>query len=66
MVLYTDGIPEAVNEQQEMYGMERTLWSASGKPNRHESVDSICERVAKDVKQFIGTQKLLDDITLVV
>lgn len=64
MVLYTDGIPEAVNEQQEMYGMERLCGVLQ--ENRHESVDSICERVVKDVKQFIGTQKLLDDITLVV
>ncbi|TVU53693.1 MAG: HAMP domain-containing protein [Arthrospira sp. PLM2.Bin9] len=64
IVLYTDGIPEAINEQQEMYGMERLCGVLQ--ENREESVDSICEMVVKDVKEFIGTQKLLDDITLVI
>ncbi|MBS0015958.1 MAG: SpoIIE family protein phosphatase [Arthrospira sp. SH-MAG29] len=64
IVLYTDGIPEAINEEQEMYGMERLCLVLQ--QNRHESVHTICENVVKDVMNFIGTQQVLDDITLVV
>lgn len=64
IVLYTDGIPEAINEEQEMYGMERLCLVLQ--QNRHESVHTICENVVKDVMNFMGKQQVLDDITLVV
>jgi len=65
VVLYTDGITEARNTaRKEMYGLERL-----GKiiqQNRQQTAYEIKQAVIDDVYQFIGEQKLFDDITLLV
>lgn len=64
IVLYTDGITEARNPQEEQYGIERLcevvshLW--------HRTAKEIQQAVVADVKQYIDTQKVYDDITLLV
>ncbi len=64
VVLYTDGITEAENIDKQMYGLERLcevirhLWQQTA----HE----IQQAVIEDVRQFIGEQKVYDDITLLV
>jgi serine phosphatase RsbU (regulator of sigma subunit) len=63
-VLYTDGITEAENINKEFYGLER-LCDVLGE-NRHKSAEEIKKIVIDDVRQHIGTQKVFDDITLVV
>ncbi|MFB2939312.1 PP2C family protein-serine/threonine phosphatase [Aerosakkonemataceae cyanobacterium BLCC-F154] len=63
-VLYTDGITEAVNSQNEMYGLER--FYAILQKNYHQSADEIRQAVIDDVMSFIDEQKVFDDITLVV
>jgi serine phosphatase RsbU (regulator of sigma subunit) len=64
IVLYTDGITEAENAGVEMYGIERLCQVLS----RHwqQSAVAIKQAVIDDVMQFIGTQKVYDDVTLVV
>jgi serine phosphatase RsbU (regulator of sigma subunit) len=64
VVLYTDGITEAENINKEFYGLER-LCDVVVK-NRHNSAEEIKEIVIDDVRQHIGSQKVFDDITLVV
>ena len=64
IVLYTDGIPEAYNIEKKQYGMERLCEVIS--QNWHDSAEQIKSAIINDVKQFIGTQKVFDDITLVV
>lgn len=64
VVLYTDGITEAANIRHAQYGVQK-LCSVVTK-YRHQSAEEICEQVIKDVREFIGTQKVFDDITLVV
>lgn len=64
VVLYTDGIPEAYNIDKEQYGIERLCEVVS--QNWDSSAEEIKQAVADDVKQFIGSQKVFDDITLVV
>lgn len=63
-VIYTDGITEAVNSQNEMYGLER-FYEILQK-HYHESADEIRQAVIHDVMSFINEQKVFDDITLVV
>ncbi|HHB93205.1 MAG TPA: GAF domain-containing protein [Thioploca sp.] len=64
IVLYTDGITEAQNMDNEQYDIERLCkivsnsWSGNAK--------EIQEAVITDVKDYIGKQKILDDITLLV
>jgi serine phosphatase RsbU (regulator of sigma subunit) len=64
VVLYTDGITEAENINKDFYGLER-LCDVVVK-NRHNSAEEIKEIVIDDVRQHIGSQKVFDDITLVV
>jgi predicted ATPase/serine phosphatase RsbU (regulator of sigma subunit)/tRNA A-37 threonylcarbamoyl transferase component Bud32 len=64
VVLYTDGIPEAENMAGEFYGMDRLCAVVS--QHWQESAEAIREGVIQDVREFIGEQKVFDDITLVV
>ncbi len=64
VVLYTDGIPEAYNINKKQYGIEKLCEVIS--QNWHNSAEEIKQAIIDDVKQFIGTQKVFDDITLVV
>lgn len=64
IVLYTDGIPEAYNMDKKQYGIERLCAVAS--QNWDSSAEEIKQAIVDDVKQFIGEQKIFDDITLVV
>ncbi|MEZ2248415.1 AAA family ATPase [Microcoleus sp.] len=64
VVLYTDGIPEAKNISKAQYGLKR-LWQVVVE-NRQRSAQEIREAAIADVRQYIGVQKVFDDITLVV
>jgi len=64
VVLYTDGITEAENMDDEQYGLERLC--AVVRTHWAHSAEAIKEAVVSDVKRYIGQQKVYDDITLVV
>jgi sigma-B regulation protein RsbU (phosphoserine phosphatase) len=64
IVLYTDGLTEATNEDGELFGDEalaRVLAS-----QHHLDAAGIRERVVRDVRAFVGTAEPHDDMTLVV
>ena len=62
VLLFTDGITEAIDKNGEMYGQERLEQAL----NQYADlpVGKLLDRVIKDVKVFQGEQ--LDDMTLVV
>ena len=64
VVLYTDGIPEAFDLDKKQYGMERLCEVISR--NWEYTAEEIKDAIVNDVRQFIGEQKVFDDITLVV
>ncbi|MCT7980085.1 SpoIIE family protein phosphatase [Laspinema olomoucense] len=64
VVLYTDGITEAWNLDEQEYGLERLI--AVVQQNCHKSAHEIQEAVIADVKGYIGQQKVYDDITILV
>ena len=64
IVLYTDGITEAENIDKQLYGLERLCDVVS--QNWDKSAEGIKESVIEDVTRYIGTQKVYDDLTLVV
>ena len=60
--LYTDGVPEAINRQNEAYGMDRlikVLDSSSG-----SSMKDVLTNVKNDVEVFANGEDQFDDITL--
>lgn len=64
LALYTDGIPEAWNADDEDYGDERLrdlLASLRGRP-----AGEVRDAVLADVKAFVGEAPTSDDVTLVL
>ena len=64
IVLYTDGIPEAQDIKKKQYGIEQMCEVIS--QNWHLSAQEIKQAVIDDLRRHIGTQKVFDDITLLV
>ncbi|MEN8215967.1 MAG: SpoIIE family protein phosphatase [Pseudomonadota bacterium] len=64
VVLHTDGITEAINQDKVEYGIERLCEVITR--NWHLSASEIQQAVIADVKQYIGAEKVYDDIALVV
>jgi phosphoserine phosphatase RsbU/P len=64
IILYTDGITEAENPDREFYGLERLLQLA--KKHHQQTANQVRAIVIEDVRSHIGSQKVFDDITLVV
>jgi serine phosphatase RsbU (regulator of sigma subunit) len=64
IVLYTDGIPEAKDINKKQYGVEQLCEVIS--QNWHLSAQEIKQAVIDDLRGHIGTQKVFDDITLLV
>jgi serine phosphatase RsbU (regulator of sigma subunit) len=64
MVLYTDGITEAVNDREEMYDLPRlieTIRKNAGSPSQ-----VIVDEIISSVFAFTGATPQFDDITLMV
>jgi predicted ATPase/serine phosphatase RsbU (regulator of sigma subunit)/tRNA A-37 threonylcarbamoyl transferase component Bud32 len=64
VVLYTDGITEAENLNKQLYGQKRLCEVLQ--QNWQKTAHEIRQAVIDDVRQFIGQQKVYDDITLLV
>ncbi|MCC5810521.1 MAG: PP2C family protein-serine/threonine phosphatase [Ectothiorhodospiraceae bacterium] len=64
VVLYTDGITEAADEQHGLYGHDRLVEIIVA--HHGESAEAIKDAIIADVKRHMGTQTLYDDLTLVV
>jgi sigma-B regulation protein RsbU (phosphoserine phosphatase) len=64
IVLYTDGVTEAVNALDEEYGVERL--TACVEKNSSETAKEIIDAIVADVTGFAGERPQYDDITIMV
>lgn len=64
IVLHTDGITEAENMAGEQYGLERMCAVVSR--HWHKNVTQIKDALIQDLHEYIGSQKIHDDITLLI
>ena len=64
VVLYTDGITEAEDEERKLYGVDRLCEVVC--QNVDASALEIRQAVINDLRSHIGNQKVYDDITLLV
>lgn len=62
VVMYTDGITEAMNERNEVYGFERLERFLSSAP---PYVEQLGEGLIADVREFVGTRFQSDDMCVV-
>ena len=67
LVLYTDGVTEAMDEHPEEFGLERlqkvVAWAAM---QPEATADSIADTILSAVKRFMGAMPQSDDLTLLV
>jgi serine phosphatase RsbU (regulator of sigma subunit)/pSer/pThr/pTyr-binding forkhead associated (FHA) protein len=62
LAMYTDGITEAMDEQDELYGLQRLRACLAAES---QGTDALGQMVLDDVKQFVGGRRQSDDICLV-
>jgi len=64
LVMYTDGVTEAINETDAQFEEERLIRVV--KEAISQPAKQIAEQIIKEVKAFQGLQPQSDDITLVI
>ena len=64
IVIFSDGISEAMNENEEEYGEERLKELISN--HIEESPDKIIESILSDVSMFVDKASQWDDMTLMI
>ena len=62
--LYTDGVVEAANVDNELYGEDRLLECLKGIDISNVSMDYLCCEVIGNVGMFVGEAEQFDDITM--
>lgn len=60
--LYTDGVPEATNNKNEMFGLDRMVNSLNN--NFDKDMESLLKNVKKDVDEFVDGAVQFDDLTM--
>ena len=60
--LYTDGVTEATDKSNQLYGEERLLKTVNR--NIVKDTKTLCEAVKADVDRFVGEAPQFDDITM--
>ncbi len=63
LLLYTDGLPDAMNFEQQTFGRQRVIdaFSRGG-----ATAEVIAQNVLWEMRRFVGLAKPTDDITLMV
>ena len=64
IIVYTDGVPEATDPDDAMYGMDRL--TACVERCSFETPNDCIEEIRDDIKEFIKGAEQFDDITLMV
>lgn len=64
IVFYTDGIVEAMDKNEEMYGFERLHEIV--KASQAEAAEDLMNDIIKDVSDFTGNVPQHDDLTIIV
>jgi len=64
IVLYTDGIVEAMNAKEEIFGFERFLEVV--KKANSLNADELLEEIKDKVNEFVGDAEQHDDLTVIV
>jgi len=64
LILYTDGVVEAINERKEEFGFDR--FSRLIGDNMLLSSDQLVKKIFREVKAFAGTEPQYDDFTLMI
>jgi sigma-B regulation protein RsbU (phosphoserine phosphatase) len=64
LILFTDGITEARNYLKEHYGEKRIAKIITKRLS--ESPKILCDTVLEDIKEFVGMEPQMDDMTMII
>jgi sigma-B regulation protein RsbU (phosphoserine phosphatase) len=64
VILYTDGIVEAMNEQEEIFGFDRLLEVV--RSSRSMTAEALLKEILGRVEEFVGEAPQHDDLTVIV
>ena len=64
LVLYTDGITEAMNPNSDLFGESRL--SRIVEEHGHLDSDELRERIMREIEAFVGTADQHDDMTMIL
>ena len=62
LYVYTDGVPEATDASEELYGAQRMLAALNQKAG--SAPEETLKRVKQDIERFVGEAPQFDDITM--
>lgn len=62
LYLYTDGVTEATDANDQLFGEDRLLESVG---KSHENMQDVCDAMMADINAFVGEAPQFDDITMV-
>ncbi|MCR5096453.1 MAG: SpoIIE family protein phosphatase [Erysipelotrichaceae bacterium] len=62
LFVYTDGVPEAINEKKEFYGTDRLLDVLNA--DQDATIHELLIEVREDISKFAGKAEQFDDITM--
>ena len=63
LVLYTDGVPNAMDKQNQRFGLENFLAAIAG--DKNQPAQKLCTQVLENMDAFRGEEAPYDDVTLV-
>lgn len=64
LLIYTDGITEAMNENEEEFGVSRLIQVL--RQNKNSSSNGIIDEIINSVQRFTGDVPQMDDMTLLI
>ncbi len=62
LFIYTDGVPEATNGDNKMFGLEKMIDVLN--ENAKENLESLLDNMHKSVNAFVGDAPQFDDLTM--
>jgi sigma-B regulation protein RsbU (phosphoserine phosphatase) len=68
LLLYTDGLPDARNFQDETFGRQRVLdaLKKAAPPSPSPTAEAVSQSILWDLRRFVGLTKRTDDVTMLV
>ncbi|HTW93277.1 MAG TPA: SpoIIE family protein phosphatase [Tepidisphaeraceae bacterium] len=63
LLLYTDGLPDAMNFKDETFGRQRLLEAFS---RGGETADAVAQGILWEMRKFVGLTRRTDDVTMIV
>ena len=66
LYLYTDGVTEALNPTEELYGEDRLLETMNREDVKNQPIEKVVEAVQEDIHVFADGAEQADDITMLL